>query len=164
MRFKVGDSVVHPSHGVGRIVGLEVQKFMAAEGQLFYEITTSKSTVWVPVDAGPDGGLRRLSSKQELAHCRRLLQKPPSRLEPDHRKRQLELAARLRGGSFQTLCEVVRDLTARGRAKPLNEADSAALRRARAALLQEWAASAGVSPSEAAAEVDGLLQAPTTEH
>ena len=164
MRFKVGDSVVHPSHGVGRIVGLEVQKFMAAEGQLFYEITTSKSTVWVPVDGGPDGGLRRLSSKQELAHCRRLLQKSPPTLEPDHRKRQLELAARLRGGSFQTQCEVVRDLTARGRIKPLNEADSAALRRARSAMLQEWAAAAGVSPAEAAAEVDGLLQAPTIEH
>ena len=161
MRFKVGDSVVHPSHGVGRIVGLEVQKFMAAEGQLFYEITTSKSTVWVPVDAGPGGGLRRLSSKQELAHCRRLLQKSPAVLEPDHRKRQLELAARLRGGSFQTLCEVVRDLTARGRIKSLNEADSAALRRARAAMLQEWAASSGISTAEAAAEVDSLLQAPT---
>jgi RNA polymerase-interacting CarD/CdnL/TRCF family regulator len=73
------------------------------------------------------------------------------------------LAARLRGGSFQTLCEVVRDLTARGRIKPLNEADSAALRRARAAMLQEWAAAAGVTPAEAAAEVDALLQAPTIE-
>jgi CarD family transcriptional regulator len=164
MRFKVGDSVVHPSHGVGRIVGLEVQTFMADHGQLFYEVSTSKSTVWVPVDAGADGGLRRLSSKQELAHCRRLLQKSPVVLEPDHRKRQLELAARLRGGSFQTLCEVVRDLTARGRIKPLNESDSSALRRARSALLQEWAASAGVTLAEATAEVDGLLQAPTTEH
>ncbi len=164
MRFKVGDCVVHPSHGVGRIVRLEMQRFMAAEGQLFYEITTSKSTVWVPVDAGPDGGLRRLSSKQELAQCRRLLQKAPARLEPDHRKRQVELAARLRGGSFQTLCEVVRDLTARGRLKPLNEADSTALRRARAALLQEWAAALGVSLAEATAEVDGLLQVEPTRH
>ncbi len=163
MRFKVGDCVVHPSHGVGRVVRLEVQKFMAAEGQLFYEITTSRSTVWVPVEAGPDGGLRRLSSKQELAHCRRLLQKSPTLLEPDHRKRQLELAARLRGGSFQTLCEVVRDLTARGRLKPLNEADSSALRRARAAMLQEWAAAANVTLADAAAEVDGLLQATATE-
>ena len=130
---------------------------------MIFEITTSKSTVWVPVEAGPEGGLRRLSSKQEMAHCRRLLQKSPVLLEPDHRKRQLELTARLRGGSFQTLCEVVRDLTARGRLKPLNEADSSALRRARAAMLQEWAASAGLSPAEAAAEVDGLLQAPTVE-
>jgi CarD family transcriptional regulator len=164
MRFKVGDCVVHPSHGVGRIVRLEVQTFMASQAQLFYEITTSKSTVWVPVDGKPGGGLRRLSSKQDLAHCRRLLQKSPAVLEPDHRKRQLELAARLRGGSFQTLCEVVRDLTARGRIKPLNEADSAALRRARSALLQEWAAAAGISLAEATAEVDGLLQAAATEH
>jgi len=144
-------------------VRLEMQTFMAAQEQLFYEISTSKSTVWVPVDGNPDGGLRRLSSKQDLAHCRRLLQKPPTTLEPDHRKRQLELAARLRGGSFQTLCEVVRDLTARGRLKPLNEADSSALRRARAAMLQEWAAAAGITLADATAEVDGLLQT-ATEH
>ena len=163
MRFKVGDCVVHPPHGVGRVVRLEVQTFMAAEGQLFYEILTSKSTVWVPVDGNPDGGLRRLTSKHDLGQYRRLLQKAPAALEPDHRKRQVELAARLRGGSFQTLCEVVRDLTARGRLKPLNEADSAALRRARAAMLQEWAASANVSLAEASSEVDGLLQA-AAEH
>jgi CarD family transcriptional regulator len=158
MRFKVGDSVVHPTHGVGRVVRLEVQTFMASEGQLFYEILTSKSTVWVPVDGSPDGGLRRLTSKHDLAQFRRILQKAPTPLEPDHRKRQVELLARLRGGSFQTLCEVVRDLTARGRLKPLNEADSAALRRARSAMLQEWAAAANVSLAEATAEVDGLLQ------
>ena len=163
MRFKVGDCVVHPTHGVGHVVSLEVQSFMAAEGQLFYEILTSKSTVWVPVDGSPEGGLRKLTSKHDLAHCRRLLQQPPTPLEPDHRKRQLELAARLRGGSFQTLCEVVRDLTARGRLKPLNEADSAALRRARAAMLQEWAAASGISLAEATSEVDGLLQA-AVEH
>ena len=68
---------------------------------------------------------------------------------------------RLRDGTFSVLCEIVRDLTARGRIKPLNEADSAALRRARSSLLQEWAAAAEVTLAEATAEVDELLQAGT---
>ena len=161
MRFKVGDSVVHPSHGVGRIVGLETQSFLAAQGRLFYEVLTPKSTVWVPVDGTPDGGLRRLTSKQDLAQYRRLLQATPQSLEPDHRKRQLELASRLRDGTFHVLCEIVRDLTARSRRKPLNEADSAALRRARTSLLQEWAAAAEITLAEATAEVDELLQGAT---
>ncbi len=92
---------------------------------------------------------------------RRLLQSAPAQLDPDHRKRQLEMAARLRDGTFSVLCEIVRDLTARGRIKPLNEADSAALRRARSSLLQEWAAAADVTLAEATAEVDELLQART---
>jgi len=41
--------------------------------------------------------------------------------------------------------------------RPLREADAAALRKARDGLCQEWAAADGVSVSQAAEEVDGLL-------
>ena len=47
MRYKVGESIVHPSHGVGRIIGLETQTFLGDEAKLFYEVLTSKSTIWV---------------------------------------------------------------------------------------------------------------------
>ena len=50
MRYKVGECIVHPSHGVGRIVGLESQTFLGDEARLFYEVLTSKSTIWVPIE------------------------------------------------------------------------------------------------------------------
>ncbi|MEP7359103.1 MAG: CarD family transcriptional regulator [Anaerolineales bacterium] len=159
MRYKVGESIVHPSHGVGRIIGLETQTFLGNEAKLFYEVLTSKSTIWVSTEGDQAAALRSVTSKADLARYRRLLQSPPAQLDPDHRKRQLEMAGRLRDGTFSVLCEIVRDLTARGRIKPLNEADSAALRRARSSLLQEWAAAAEVTLAEATAEVDELLQA-----
>ena len=158
MRYKVGECIVHPSHGVGRIVGLESQTFLGDGARLFYEVLTSKSTIWVPIEGDQAAALRNVTSKADLARYRRLLQANAVTLEPDHRKRQLEMAARLRDGTFAVLCEIVRDLTARGRHKPLNEADSAALRRARSSLLQEWAAAADVTLAEATAEVEALLQ------
>jgi RNA polymerase-interacting CarD/CdnL/TRCF family regulator len=55
------------------------------------------------------------------------------------------------------MCEVVRDLTARSWEKSLNEADSSSLRKAREALCQEWAASKGISLTDADQEVEALL-------
>ncbi|MBI3361270.1 MAG: hypothetical protein HY023_09185 [Chloroflexi bacterium] len=163
MQFKVGDLVVHPAHGVGRIVGLE-EKRLLGEERLYYEVTTQKSTVWVPVEPEPATGIRPMTVKADLARYRSLLKSRPAVLNPDHRQRHLEIAERLREGSFRTLCEVVRDLTARSWLKPLSDADTVSLRKARESLCQEWAAAEGVPHAEAVTEIDELLQEARRKH
>jgi len=69
----------------------------------------------------------------------------------------LDISNRLKAGSLQMVCEVVRDLTARGARKRLTQLDTDTLRRARAELEQEWAAAAGISIADAGAEIDALL-------
>ena len=157
MPFQIDDRVVYPACGVGRIVALVTKLFFEAEARLYYEVIIEKSTVWVPVDAGITNGLRPLTSKEELARYRGVLRSCPVPLTLDPRQRRLELLSRLRLGSFQDLCEIVRDLTARGWRKALGEADKAALRRARDGLCREWAAVDGVSVLRATEEVDALL-------
>ena len=158
MAFQVGDFVFHPAHGVGHIVRLEEKRFVREKARLYYEVSTPKSTIWVPVETYEAVGLRQVTAKYDLARYRSVLKSQPATLEKDHHKRQRELADRLKQGSFQAVCEVVRDLTARGWRKPLNEADGALLRRARENLCQEWAASKGVSVAEATQEVEDLLR------
>jgi RNA polymerase-interacting CarD/CdnL/TRCF family regulator len=155
--FKVGDDVVHPAHGVGQIVKLGEMQFVEAEARMYFEIATHRGTVWVPVDAYAACGLRLLTDKGDLSRYRDVLKSRPAVLDKDHRKRQFDLAEQLKRGSFQILCEVVRDLSARGWRRPLSEADSAALRKARDRLCQEWAASQGVSIAEATQEIESLL-------
>lgn len=161
MQFKVGDSVVHTAHGLGRVVRLDEKRLSGQEARLYYEVTTQKGTVWVPVEtreAVRAARLRPLTAKPELARYRSLLKSRPTSLDRDYRKRHVELADRLKQGSFQVVCEVVRDLTARGWQKPLSEGDATWLRKAREGLCQEWAAAEGVSISEAAQEVEALLR------
>ena len=157
MRFKVGDYVVHPSHGVGYIVKLDKRGFSDQETRLYYEISTEKSTVWIPVEDYQSIGLRYLTTKSELARYRSLLKSPPADLDKNFRKRQLEFADRLREGTFQVVCEIVRDLTALSWRRQLSEGDSTWLRKARYALYQEWAAASGISQQEAVQEIDTLL-------
>ena len=157
MEFKIGDYVVHPAYGVGQIDQLEERRFSGSDSRLYYKIDIANGTVWVPVQTDQPIRLRPITTKVELARYRRLLTKQPSPLNPDHRERQQELSERLRSGSFKTMCEVVRDLTARSWEKSLNEADGASLRKAREALCQEWAASKGISLTDADQEVEALL-------
>jgi CarD family transcriptional regulator len=160
MAYKIDDRVVHPTYGVGRVVGLVSKRFEAEERQ-FYEVAIERSTVWVPVDNSSHGngnGLRPLTPKADLNRYRRVLQSSPKPLTQDPRQRKLDLQDRLKLGTFQAMCETVRDITARGWLKPLSEADTAMLRKAREGLCQEWAASSDMTVVQATAEVNALLQ------
>lgn len=156
MSFAVDDRVVHPQHGVGRVVKLESRRFGAGTAQLYYEIALAKGTIWVPVDHH-ERGLRPLTSKDELGRYRGLLRSRPAPLAADHRQRQLEVSERLRAGTFRARCEVVRDLSAHGWQKPLCQSSAILLRMAVDALDEEWAAADGLSLSEATRQVQALL-------
>ncbi len=157
MAFKVGEYVVHAAHGVGQIKGLEEKQFPGSDLQWYYVVTTPKSTVWAPVLLPSAAGLRPLTSKSELKRYRTILKSAPNTLKTERHQRQMELNERLKGGSFTSLCEVVRDLTALGWRKPLGESDNLILRRARESLSHEWSVACGISIAEANKEVETLL-------
>ncbi len=156
MLFNVGDWLVHPSHGVGQVVRLERKQFAQA-AQLYYEVVISQGTLWVPAET-PPAGLRGVTAKGDLPRYRTLLKGSPGLLSKDHHQRRSELQERLKQGTFQVKCEVVRDLTAYGWPRQLGEADTALLRRARESLCQEWAAAEAVTVADATQEVEALLR------
>ena len=110
MQFKVGDYVVHFSYGPGQVVNLEKKQLFGGEARLYYEIMTPKNAVWVPVETDAKATLRSVTSKSDLSTYRQILKSKPATLNKEHRVRHLELTDRLKYGSFQVLCEVVRDL------------------------------------------------------
>ena len=156
MRFEVNEMVVHLQHGVGRVVKLEMRQFSQETAQLYYKIDIPNGTIWVKVDGSPDR-LRKLTPKEDLAQYRKILTSRPTPLATDHRRRQIELAERLKDGSFKAKCEVVRDLTALNWHKPLAESSGILLRTTRGALCEEWAAAERLSLVEATREVEALL-------
>ncbi|MBN1148532.1 MAG: hypothetical protein JXA78_14835 [Anaerolineales bacterium] len=158
MQLRVGDCVVHPGFGVGHITGLAVKRLSGQEARLYFEVNMNESTIWVPVEASRPSRLRPLTSRENLGRYRKLLISSPTPLDDDPRKRTLDLDVRLKEGSLQAICETVRDLTARSWKKPSSQGDLALLNRAQQILYLEWSASAGISPSDAAEEIDALLR------
>lgn len=145
-------------YGLGHLVKIEERQFPEIGARLYYKITLPRSTVWIPVEAQVTIGLRLVTAKSDLDHYRDLLRSRPVPLHKNYRQRQLELVSRLNQGSFQVMCEVVRDLTASGWQKPLARTDTDTLKKTQESLTQEWATAAGVSVAEATKEVKSLLQ------
>lgn len=158
MQFNVGEFVVHPVYGVGHIVKIEEKRFYEKEKRLYYRIIWPERTVWVPVEARATSRLRLVTAKRDLDQYRDLLKSPPVPLPKKHHQRHLELINRLKQGSFQVVCEVVRDLTAWGWRKPLGPTDKTTLQKTRERLHQEWAKAADVSINEVINEIDSLLR------
>ncbi|MBK9923912.1 MAG: hypothetical protein IPP66_01345 [Anaerolineales bacterium] len=158
MMFKIGDQVVHPQHGVGKVVKLEDREFGSGAKRQYYEISIpGGSTLWVPLDP-PAFGLRKLADRKEIARCRQVLVARPSPLTEDSRSRQSELAERLKEGTIRAQCEVVRDLYAYGEHKSLYGTIAGFYRQTQNVLCEEWAMVEGVTLAEAVQEVTSLLE------
>jgi RNA polymerase-interacting CarD/CdnL/TRCF family regulator len=160
MQFKVGDVVVHPACGIGRIVKIEEKQFSKkSAARLYYQVTMpNRNTIWTPVEDQVSNGLRSVTAKSDLDQYRNLLKSRPVLLEKHRHHRYLELVSRLKQGSFQVMCEVVRDLTVSGWQKPLGVTARIILRKTQQRLCQEWASAADISIAEATKEIGSLLQ------
>jgi RNA polymerase-interacting CarD/CdnL/TRCF family regulator len=155
--IEVGDRVIHPRHGLGQVTSLAIKQFVEGEKRPFYEISFHGSTLWVPLNS-TTSGIRKLSAKSEIASCRQVLKSPAEPLENNFRLRQKELKDHLKEGTLTARCEVVRDLTAYGRHKPLSASITAFLQTTLDVLCQEWAAVEKITPEEAVTEIQTLLQ------
>jgi RNA polymerase-interacting CarD/CdnL/TRCF family regulator len=157
MPYQVNEIVVLTGHGLGRIDSLVTKSFGTVSGQEYYEVVTGRSTVWVAVATAATHGMRPLISRTELGRYRDLLRSRPVALNKDYQQRRHELNNRQKIGTFQSACELVRDLTARTWQSPLNDVDKAMLDQAHTGLCKEWAAVDGVSLPQARSEVAALL-------
>ncbi len=156
MKFKIGDKVVHPQHGVGYVADLEEKRFEPNASRTYYVIVIPDTTLWVPVDLSTSG-LRKLSVKSELDQCRQVLQSAPLTLKPD-RGLLSSLAGHIKQGTIIAHCEVVRDLTAYGWRKSLYGPIADLQRTTLNVLCQEWAVVEGLSLAEASHEIGVLLK------
>ncbi|MEC8699168.1 MAG: CarD family transcriptional regulator, partial [Pseudomonadota bacterium] len=65
--FKTGNWVVYPTHGVGKVMGVEDQEIAGTNLKLVViSFEKDRMTLRVPVDKAKDSGLRKLSSKDEM--------------------------------------------------------------------------------------------------
>ena len=65
--FAVGDHVVYPAHGVGRITGIDERAVADQTLQMFVvAFEKDKMTLMVPTDKVESAGMRRLSSRETM--------------------------------------------------------------------------------------------------
>lgn len=111
LEFSVGDSVVYPAHGVGRIKAVETQE-VAGMSLEVYVITFDheKMTLRVPTKRAAVSGLRGLAAGNTVSQALTTLKGRARVKRTMWSRRAQEYEAKINSGDLISIAEVVRDL------------------------------------------------------
>jgi CarD family transcriptional regulator len=109
--FAEGDHVVYPTHGVGRVTGIETAEIAGMRLQ-FYVILfdAEKMTLKVPVEKAKVSGLRKISGRDKMATAVLTLKGRARTKRTMWSRRAQEYEAKINSGDPVAIAEVVRDL------------------------------------------------------
>ncbi len=111
LEFSVGDHVVYPAHGVGRVQGVETQVVAGYELEV-YIITFDheKMTLRVPTAKARVSGLRSLAEGNVVSQALTTLKGRARVKRTMWSRRAQEYEAKINSGDLISIAEVVRDL------------------------------------------------------
>jgi CarD family transcriptional regulator len=157
MNYKIGDPVVHCTHGLGKIIAIE-EKEMAGEIRKYYVVEVDLFNFWVPVDDVNNSSIRPPTDKAAFEALFEILRTPGEPLSDHQNQRKNELRERMQKRTMADTCRIIRDLSDRSRTHTLNKHDLAVQFRAQEHLIDEWELSLGVSRTFALQALENLLQ------
>jgi CarD family transcriptional regulator len=109
--YGVQDYVVYPTHGVGRIMGLEEQEIAGIKLELYViSFEKDKMTLRVPLGKAKSVGMRKLSSPDVVANALQTLKGRARVKRTMWSRRAQEYEAKINSGDLVSIAEVVRDL------------------------------------------------------
>ena len=158
MNFHKGDMVIHWTHGLGQIVNLE-ERTLSGSKTLYYAVQVGDMTVWVPTDGNVGSRLRSPTSKSQFQRLLAILSSPTEPLPQDRLERKTHLLQLLQDGRPESLCQIIRDLSAyqKQQTRPMNDNDQMVLKQSRKTLLGEWGFVLSITHAQAEHELHRLL-------
>lgn len=158
-QFSVGDKVIHPQYGLGKITAVQHLKLVQEPDHYYViELLEPNSTLYVPVTKVEQLGLRPVMSQDKFKGVLRTLRSVPIHLSKDYKKRQEKIEKKIATSRPIQLAEVIRDLTGRGHSSHLTKKDQDLLNRGRELLATEMAAATGIEIVEAHEQIDDALK------
>ena len=158
MNFNTGDTVMHWSYGIGQIVNLE-ERDLSGLKSLYYAVQMRDLMIWVPADGDVKSRLRTPTPKPRFKRLLATLSGPSQPLPEDRLERRTHLLELLKDGRPESLCQIIRDLSAyhKQKGKPMNDNDQMVLKQARNTLLGEWGFVLSITHAQAELELHRLL-------
>ena len=109
--FEVGDYVVYPKHGVGRVIELQKSEIAGMQLELYVlRFEKEKMTLRVPTNKAEGVGMRKLSSDKTLQEALQTLKGKPKVKRTMWSRRAQEYEAKINSGDLVSIAEVTRDL------------------------------------------------------
>jgi CarD family transcriptional regulator len=156
--FDVGDMVVYPHQGAGRVMSKETRVVLGEEREyLTILILHSELTVMVPADSTEAAGIRRVMGESGLDDLVEVLTAEPSEIEGNWNRRFRHNREKIKSGDVPEVAEVVRNLARRDDSKGLSSGERQLLSKAKRILASEVQFARGTDEDEALAWVNEVL-------
>jgi CarD family transcriptional regulator len=159
IEYKVGDHVVYPHHGAGKILKREVKERFGAEREyLTIKILHNDMTVLVPTENAGRAGLRRVIDEEAVERVLSVLRDDVSQMPTNWNRRFKHNRDKIKTGDVYELAEVVRNLAIRESDKGLSTGEKQMYTRAKKILASELMYALEMDEDGVEEHLDGLIE------
>jgi CarD family transcriptional regulator len=156
--FRVGDTVVYPHHGAGRILEVVEQDCQGSPRRYYsIQILHSDMTVMVPVDATEKAGIRPVISEYEVEEVLGVLRDDATRMPKNWNRRVKHNRDKIKTGDVFEVADVVRNLALRDHDKGLSTGEKQMFGKVRHILASELMYAKDMCEDDALRFLDGIL-------
>ena len=156
--FNVGQHVVYPAHGVGRVTGVETQQVAGMKLEVFVvAFEQDKLILRVPVAKAASSGMRALASTRIVGDALKTLGGRARIKRTMWSRRAQEYEAKINSGNLIQIAEVVRDLHRAGDQPDQSYSERQLYEKALARMAREVAAVEKTDEPTAVKRVEGML-------
>ena len=158
--FAANEFVVYPTHGVGRIKGIEEEEISGMRLKLFViDFAQDKMILRVPVAKAKNTGMRPLSSPKKMKTALDTLKGRARVKRTMWSRRAQEYEAKINSGDPVSIAEVVRDLHRNAGQPDQSYSERQIYEAAKDRLVRELAAVENIDENAATERLDSLLAA-----
>src|ERR1700752_4422465 len=158
LEFEIGDSVVYPHHGAGKVLREEVKEVLGESREyLTIKILHNDMTVMVPTENAALAGLRRVIDDETLKKVQAVLQDECSEMPKNWNRRFKHNREKIKTGDVFELAEVVRNLAIRETEKGLSTGEKQMYTRAKKILASELMYALDMEEDEAESHLEELI-------
>ena len=136
--YKVGDNVVYPHHGAGKVLKKELRTMFGEEREyLTIKILHNDMTVMVPCCNAGKAGLRRICDEEAIAKVMEVLEGDLSEMPKNWNRRFKHNREKIKTGDVYELAKMVQNLAIRKTKKSLSTNEKQMYTRAKKILASE---------------------------
>jgi CarD family transcriptional regulator len=158
VEFEIGDNVVYPHHGAGKVIRKEQKEVLGERREyLTIKILHNDMTVMVPTENAAIAGLRRVIDEETLEKVQAVLQDECSEMPKNWNRRFKHNRDKIKTGDIYELAEVVRNLAVRESEKGLSTGEKQMFTRAKRILSSELMYALSLDEEQVEEHIYGLL-------
>ena len=158
IEFELGDHVVYPHHGAGKVLKKEEMEILGERREyLTIKILHNDMTVRVPTENAALAGLRRVIDEETVEKVLDVLRDEVSEMPKNWNRRFKHNRDKIKTGDIYELAEVVRNLAIREAQKGLSTGEKQMFVKAKKILASELMYAKGMDEEECAEWLDDVL-------